>query len=275
MLKRFMLACGLCLGAQALEGKESVMQEYLNFIKGNGRVFGEMGDYKQGKIEIVTDPKKITEIEELQKMRFIKKGMSVADAENASRAGVIYKDVYWMWVRDAVIFPTGAGGMYNRLVQQSSFPDGIPGVAVMPLFSDGRIGLVVNYRHATRCWQLELPRGHKVVGEPLEEAAARELKEETGFVVKKIEYLGEITPDSGCLSSIVPVYIGYVDSQGMASPDYSEAILRIELFTLPQIKEAFAKGFLEIEIKGRKEKVKVCDGFLSYAIFQAECKKIL
>jgi ADP-ribose pyrophosphatase len=272
MLKKFFSICAMAI---ILQGKEGVMEEYLKFMKENPQVFGEIGEYKLGKIEIVTDLKKIGQIEELQKMRFIKKGMSALEAETASRVGVIYKDTYWIWVRDAVIFPTGAGGTYDRLIQQSAFPDGIPGIAVMPVFPDGKIGLVVNYRHATRCWQLEIPRGHKLEGEPIEVVVARELKEETGFVVKSIQYLGDITPDSGCLASIIPVYIGYVGSQGIASPDYSEAILRIELFTLGQIKEAFLNGSVEIEIKGKKEKVKVCDPFLSYAIFQAECKKIL
>ena len=265
----------LCAVALVLEGKGSMIQEYLSFMKENSEVFGEIGEYKLGKIEIVTDPKKIVEIEEMQKMRFIQKGMSAIEAESGSRVGVIYKDPYWIWIRDAVIFPTGAGGTYDRLIQKSAFPDGIPGIAVMPIFPDKKIGLVVNYRHATRCWQLEIPRGHKLEGEAIEQAAVRELKEETGYLVKNIQYLGDVTPDSGCLGSFVSVYVANVSSQGMASPDYSEAILRIELFTLAQIKEAFSKGSIEIEIRGKKEKVKVCDSFLSYALLQAEYKKLL
>jgi ADP-ribose pyrophosphatase len=54
-------------------------------------------------------------------------------------------------------------------------------VVLVPIATDGRLLLVRQYRHATRCWLLELPAGGVDERDASPEAAAlRELREETG-----------------------------------------------------------------------------------------------
>lgn len=251
------------------------VDEYLKFLdeqKNNIRTFG---DYKAGEIEIVRDREKIKEIESMQMQRLKKKGLSDADAESAAQVGIIAKDMYWIFVRDAVIFPTGAYGTYNRMVWVSSLDDGIPGVVVMPILPDGKIVLNLNFRHATRSWELELPRGFKNKNETMEEAAVRELEEETGMQIDHYHFLGAVSPDSGALSAIAPVFAGTVTKKGLSNQEDSEAILRLEAFTPATIKEALAKGWIEMDVKGKKEKVFVRDGYLTYALLLAEQQKLI
>jgi len=76
-------------------------------------------------------------------------------------------------------------------------------------------------------------------------------------------------------STLTPVYLAKIDKQGLANQDYSEAILGVRIFTISEIKQALLRGYIEVDIKGRKEKVFVRDSYLTYALFLAECKGMI
>jgi len=228
-----------------------------------------VGDAAKGEIELLLERESIEETQDLQSRRLVKKGWSEDFAQEASRVGVIAEDQYLVWLRDAVRFPGGALGTYDRIVWRSEF-DGFAGVAVLPILPDGRIVLNLNFRHATRSWELELPRGTRMKGEEIEAAAERELKEETGMGLESQVLLGTMAPDSGILSSVVPVYAGFVCSEGISDRDESEAIEGTYRFTVEEIRKALAKGHLEMEIRGQSISVPVRDSFITYALFQAD-----
>lgn len=251
------------------------MNTYLKFLEEHKEVLGKKGNFKEGEIEVVTEKGRISEIEKLQKARCLRQGMSEEEAKLASKIGIISEDLYWIFIRDAVVFPTGAEGAYNRIVLKSSLENGVPGVAILPVLADGRVAAIVAFRHATRSWELELPRGFKQPKESIEEALKRELEEETGFHTQETIFLGEMTPDPGMSNSVTPIYAARVEKEGLSNQDYSEAILGVQTFTLAEIKEAFVKGYIEMDIKGKKEKVLVRDSYITFALFLAECKKII
>lgn len=64
------------------------------------------------------------------------------------------------------------------------------GVVVLAITETGGIVLVKQFRHAFNQHTLELPSGAINYGESPEEAAARELYEETGHVCKALNHLG-------------------------------------------------------------------------------------
>jgi ADP-ribose pyrophosphatase len=178
-------------------------------------------------------------------------------------------------MRDAVYFPHGVPGTYDRLIWKNEFRGDVPGVAILPILPSGKIVLNVNYRHATRSWELELPRGKLFSGEAFEEAAVRELKEETGLIASSVLFLGSVAPDSGVLSCIVPVYLGKVSSREESSPEYSEAIFDVLAFTMEELQRGLVQGFLEVPLQGQKKKVPLRDPFLTFALLQVQLRCLI
>jgi ADP-ribose pyrophosphatase len=77
------------------------------------------------------------------------------------------------WIHEALRMPDGA-------VIDWYYTDTPPSVVVVPVTADGKVVLVRQYRHNLKRDTLELPAGIVERGEDLDEAALREMREETG-----------------------------------------------------------------------------------------------
>jgi len=83
-----------------------------------------------------------------------------------------------------------------------------PGSAVIvPVFDDGTVGLVRQYRHPAVRYLLEVPAGTLRRGEVPEEGAARELEEELGLVSGRLEKLTEFFVSPGFLEEKMWLYL--------------------------------------------------------------------
>lgn len=232
------------------------------------------GNWQEGEIEVVTDPKEIARIQEVQEQRLRKKGMSEKEIAECSKIGVVSEDQYWILLRDAVYFPKGNPGTYNRLFWKSQLSTRTSGAAILPLLPSGKIILNLNYRHATRSWELEIPRGVVLAGESPENGATRELKEETGFELASIDFLGEMAPDSGVLSSVIPVYLGKIAKKETVNIEETEAIEAVLSFTKEKIQQGLIDGFIEVSLQNKDQKVPLRDPFLAFAILQSDLRHL-
>ena len=111
-----------------------------------------------------------------------------------------------------------------------------------------------------------MPKGLVNEGETGEEAAIREAAEETGRAITNIRLLGSMPPDTGVLSTIVPIFAAQVASIDAQAREETEAIEDILELSIDEIKEAFTRGYYELELRGQRKKIFFRDPFLAYAI---------
>jgi ADP-ribose pyrophosphatase len=78
---------------------------------------------------------------------------------------------------------------------------------IVPVFDDGTIALVRQYRHPAVRYLLEVPAGTLKRGEVPEEGAARELEEELGVVAGQLEKLTEFFVSPGFCEEKMWVYL--------------------------------------------------------------------
>lgn len=83
-----------------------------------------------------------------------------------------------------------------------------PGSAVIiPVFADGTVGLVRQYRHPAVRYLLEAPAGTLDQGERPESGAARELEEELGLIAGRLTQLSEFFVSPGFLEEKMWIYL--------------------------------------------------------------------
>ena len=100
-----------------------------------------------------------------------------------------------------------------------------PGSAVIvPLFDDGTVALVRQYRHPAVRYLLEVPAGTLAQGERPEIGAARELKEELGLVAARLEKLSEFFVSPGFCEEKMWIYLATELSEGQQALEDDEVI---------------------------------------------------
>jgi len=71
------------------------------------------------------------------------------------------------------------------------------GVGIVPVNDEGELLLGLHYRPTVERWGWEIPAGGALPGEDHEDAARRELAEETGYSAARLQKLGEYHPAPG------------------------------------------------------------------------------
>lgn len=97
-------------------------------------------------------------------------------------------------------------------------------VCVLPVAKDGTVWLVRQYRHAVGKEVLEAPAGLMEPGETPEQAAKRELREETGATGTLIP-LGQYLSSPGFCEEVVDLFLARVESFGDTDFDADEYLV--------------------------------------------------
>lgn len=108
------------------------------------------------------------------------------------------------------------------------------GACVLPLYDDGTVTLVRQYRYGVSDVTLEVPAGKLELGEDPYEAVSRELSEETGCTADEIIFLGKDYSSPAILSEVIYIYLARGLHEGEQHLDEGEFL---ELVRIP-LKEA-------------------------------------
>ncbi len=124
----------------------------------------------------------------------------------------------WMSLREDIAeMPDGRTTLYGVV----TFGDC---VGVVPFLDDDRILLVRQYRYVQEDARWEIPTGGVKEGESLEEAARRELQEETGYRAERLTWISSYYTSKCICDETAHLYIGEGLSSARRAPDETEFI---------------------------------------------------
>lgn len=126
---------------------------------------------------------------------------------------------------NVVRYPVTIKGAHRLFMRIDEHPVAV----ILPFIRPGVIVMERQYRHALRRSIYEIPAGHANIGEPLKSAAARELKEETGFSAKKLTKLMEVNEAPGIINCTAVIFVAEGLERGKRALDEEEEISIIEV----------------------------------------------
>lgn len=144
----------------------------------------------------------------------------------------------WLSLRNDVIEVDGERQLYSVVERSNS-------VAIVPLDPKGRTVLLKQFRHPTGTISWEFPMGGIEEGERPEQAARRELREETGLETASWELLGVFHPIPGLTPQKVWVYKANCSENQLSSvtsPGSIDDIEEVKLSSIEDVCEQAAAG---------------------------------
>lgn len=155
--------------------------------------------------------------------------------------------------RDRVIEPHGIEVTREIVTHSGS-------VVVLPVFEDGRILLIRQYRHVAGQALWELVAGRKDEGESFAQGARRELEEETGYTAQKLAQIMDVFPSPGFVAENMVIFVAEGLKKGPARPEDDEKIAP-RVVTLREAQDWIRSGKIR--------DAKTVAGILYYATFLA------
>src|ERR1700680_2539283 len=128
------------------------------------------------------------------------------------KSKILYQGKVFRLQRDTVIEPGGVRADRDIIVHPGS-------VVVLPIFDDGRVLLIRQYRHTVGGFLWELVAGRKEPDESPSVAARRELLEETGYTARRLRKLLRMIPTPGFVKEWMWIFAAEGLIEGRAQPE--------------------------------------------------------
>jgi 8-oxo-dGTP pyrophosphatase MutT (NUDIX family) len=130
----------------------------------------------------------------------------------------IYQNPWFDVREDQVIRPDGLPGTYS-VVSAARIATGI-----LPLWPDGSLTLVGQYRYAIQEYSWEIPEGGGSLEDDPESIARRELLEETGIHAESWEYMGRVHTSNCFVNEVCHLFLATHLTAGDSNPDAVEVL---------------------------------------------------
>ena len=139
---------------------------------------------------------------------------------------------------DLVRFPSGYEGEYS-VIEKANFS------LVIPIIGD-KFVLVKVYRYpiGEYSWEFVMGANESQPDMDAGELAADELREETGYVAKSLEFLSELTVANALLTQKFSVFVAQNLTAGETSHEKTEDIEEVRLFGREELEEMIVSGEL-------------------------------
>jgi ADP-ribose pyrophosphatase len=149
----------------------------------------------------------------------------------------LYQGTVFQVVRDRLLEVSGL-----EIVREVVRHNG--GAGALPVFADGQVALVRQYRHPARAELLEIPAGKLEAGELPQECAARELEQEIGWRAGRLEKLGEFYTTPGFCEEKLYVYLA-TELQPAAQQLDEDEVIEVVYLPLTEAVAMALRGELE------------------------------
>jgi ADP-ribose pyrophosphatase len=149
---------------------------------------------------------------------------------------MLYEGSVFSVRQDRITEPGGIAVTRDIVVHRGS-------VVLLPVFPDGSILLVRQYRHALGAFLWELVAGRLEAGESRAAGARRELIEETGYTARRVKQILEIFPSPGFVTERMWIFAATGLQRGVAQPEEDERITARN-FSLAALEKMIRRGIL-------------------------------
>ena len=149
---------------------------------------------------------KLNKIDKKHKMNYLK--------EKTIENKTVYRGNFLILNNDKVLLPNGDTSTREWIKHPGA-------VCCIPIFPNGKIGLIKQYRYAVKEQMIEIPAGKLDKNEIPEECAIRELEEEIGYKADKLTFLTNIHPAIGFTDEKMWLYLAenLVKTEQSLDPD--------------------------------------------------------
>lgn len=134
-----------------------------------------------------------------------------------SHQGLVHRNPFYAVSEEPYTLPNGTAGTYYAI-------RGLRTAMVVPVFSNGSLGLISQWRYLYNCEVIEFPAGRVEPDEPIAVAARRELQEETGLIADQLDEVGWFAPCNGLTDEHCTVFLARGLTSAKQSLDVTEQI---------------------------------------------------
>lgn len=193
------------------------MENYVDLMHKHDSLLGS----KYDPIKIIDDAGQIELWQKKKQEQLYQRGSN----PNWGEIGVVFDDPYILILRDLVEFPGGFRGGYIRLYNRAYLEGGAAGVVTLPV-KNNQVLLMHNFRHATRGWHWEIPRGFGEPGVAAETQACAEVQEEIGVEVDELVNLGLYFNNTGLEGNPIWLFLARVTQDPVVNEEIGVDKLR-------------------------------------------------
>jgi ADP-ribose pyrophosphatase len=173
--------------------------------------------------------------------------------------GVVFDDSFIIILRDLVEFADGSRNGYIRLYNRAYLEGGAAGVVMLPEMN-GKLLLMHQFRHATRSWHWEIPRGFGEPGVQAEDQARAEIEEEISGKIDELTNLGLYFNNTGLEGN--PIYLFLAKMASIGEPKLKFGVDKFLWASVPELEKMIADG-------------EITDGFTIAAYTRAKLKGLI